>query len=84
MRMKTMGDAGAGMVDAARDAIMLLDGFDTVGGGADMGNGGMMGNSGGHGHGMDESGEWEGEVDEGEFRSKLNIGVRACVTGGRE
>lgn len=65
MRMKTMGDAGAGMVDAARDAIILLDGFDTVGGGADMGNRGIMGNSDGMGHGMDESGEWEGE--EGEF-----------------
>lgn len=31
MRMKTMGDAGAAMVDAARDAILLLDQVDTQG-----------------------------------------------------
>ncbi|KAK0539847.1 hypothetical protein OC835_000942 [Tilletia horrida] len=31
MRMKTMGDAGAAMVDAAKDAIILLDSFDTNG-----------------------------------------------------
>ncbi|PWY98346.1 hypothetical protein BCV70DRAFT_202126 [Testicularia cyperi] len=31
MRMKTMGDAGAAMVDAAKEAILLLDEFDTHG-----------------------------------------------------
>ncbi|KAK0554067.1 hypothetical protein OC845_000881 [Tilletia horrida] len=31
MRMKTMGDAGAAMVDAAKDAILLLDSFDIHG-----------------------------------------------------
>ena len=29
MRMKTMGDAGAAMVDAAKEAILLLDEFDS-------------------------------------------------------
>lgn len=29
MRMKTMGDAGAAMVDAAKEAIILLDAFDS-------------------------------------------------------
>lgn len=29
MRMKTMGDAGAAMVDAAQEAILLLDAFDS-------------------------------------------------------
>lgn len=29
MRMKTMGDAGAAMVDAAKEAILLLDSFDS-------------------------------------------------------
>ncbi|KAJ1022564.1 hypothetical protein NDA16_003553 [Ustilago loliicola] len=31
MRMKTMGDVGAAMVDAAKEAILLLDEFDTHG-----------------------------------------------------
>ncbi len=31
MRMKTMGDAGSAMVDAAKEAILLLDEFDTHG-----------------------------------------------------
>lgn len=31
MRMKTMGDAGAAMVEAAKEAILLLDQFDTHG-----------------------------------------------------
>ncbi|KAN0059973.1 hypothetical protein ACQY0O_007946 [Thecaphora frezii] len=31
MRMKTLGDAGAAMVDAAKEAILLLDEFDTHG-----------------------------------------------------
>ena len=31
MRMKTMGDAGAAMVEAAKEAILLLDEFDTHG-----------------------------------------------------
>ncbi|CAD6975935.1 unnamed protein product [Tilletia controversa] len=31
MRMKTMGDAGAAMVEAAKDAIILLDSFDSNG-----------------------------------------------------
>ncbi|MCO5614008.1 hypothetical protein L7F22_068288 [Adiantum nelumboides] len=30
MRMKTMGDAGAAMVDAAKEAILLLDQFDST------------------------------------------------------
>ena len=30
MRMKTMGDAGAAMVDAAKEAILLLDSFDST------------------------------------------------------